>query len=321
LTITENGVQDTDWAVSVKDQRYCRKLTESSHEKGGAHELQRAWQSLETLMAVVPRGEVIIANAGANSFSRDDNLRSSAEAEGHRIAIESYYIDRYAVTNAEYYQFVAAGGYDQRDLWPEDIYAHVLKFVDATGYPGPAFWSQGKPPRDRHNHPVVGICWYEANAYAMWCGKRLPTCCEWQRAGTWSGDGMEPKYPWGNSFDPKRANIWSSGKWDTVPVDAFFEGSTLNGIYQLVGNVWEWVGTLFECPDGANGTRIFMEQPLAEIRGGAFDTYFASQATCQFRTGLPLLSRNRNVGFRCCTSVDSLKLPSDPYAFLEETTQ
>jgi iron(II)-dependent oxidoreductase len=132
---------------------------------------------------------------------------------------------------------------------------------------------------------------------------------------------MEPKYPWGNSFDPKRANIWSSGKWDTVPVDAFFEGSTLNGIYQLVGNVWEWVGTLFECPDGANGTRIFMEQPLAEIRGGAFDTYFASQATCQFRTGLPLLSRNRNVGFRCCTSVDSLKLPSDPYAFLEETTQ
>jgi iron(II)-dependent oxidoreductase len=316
-----NRSQNGDSLISSKDLDYCKKLSLNNDERKSDEEYRRAWQLLEKRMAVVPRGDVLVANADANSFSRDENLRADAVSRCHHIAVESFYIDRLAVTNANFHEFVSDGGYDQRDLWPEDIQAHVLKFVDLTGYPGPAFWSQGKPPRDRAHHPVIGICWYEANAYAMWCGKRLPTCCEWQRAGIWSGDGAEPKYPWGNSFDPKRANTWNSGIGETVPVDSFFEGSTLNGVYQLVGNVWEWVGTLFECPDSPQGTRVFLDQPLAEIRGGAYDTYFASQATCQFRTGLPLLARCRNVGFRCCTGVESLHLPSDPYSFLEETSQ
>ena len=64
------------------------------------------------------------------------------------------------------------------------------------------------------------------------------------------------------------------------------DGSTPNGIYQLSGNVWEWVATLFECPE-SDGAQVFMEQPMAEIRGGAFDTYFSSQANlCSKTNGL-----------------------------------
>ena len=152
----------------------------------------------------------------------------------------------------------------------------------------------------------------------LWAGKALPSCMQWQRAGDWPGDTNGSKYPWGNGFDPTRVNLWNDKSNGTVPVADFVEGTTPNGVYQLIGNVWEWVATLFECTDGPEGTRVVFEQPMAEIRGGAFDTYFSSQATCRFRTGQPLMLRSKNIGFRCCAAIESLGLPSDPYAFLEE---
>ncbi len=147
--------------------------------------------------------------------------------------------------------------------------------------------------------------WYEANAFATWCGKRLPTSEEWQRAGTWSksggNTGAELRYPWGNGFDPFKANTWACGAGRTFPVDAFSDGSTPNGVRQLIGNVWEWVDAQFQ-PFAQEGTSVLLDDSMAEIRGGAFDTYFHSHATCQFRTGQPLLFRGNNVGFRCCIS-------------------
>ena len=151
-------------------------------------------------------------------------------------------------------------------------------------------------PENRLDHPVVGICWYEANAYANWAGKRLPSTEEWQRAGTWakghSGNTFELRYPWGNAFDPSKANTWASGYGVTVPVQAFKLGNTPNGVRQLIGNVWEWVDTQF-LPSTEEGVSILLEETMAEIRGGAFDTYFHSQATCQFRSGQPLFVRGR----------------------------
>jgi iron(II)-dependent oxidoreductase len=97
-------------------------------------------------------------------------------------------------------------------------------------------------------------------------------------------------------------------------VNDYYEGSTPNGVYQLVGNVWEWVAAAFECECQDESSRIVFEQPMAEIRGGAFDTYFENQATCQFRSGQPVLYRGANVGFRCCVSVDQLQAVSKPFA-------
>jgi iron(II)-dependent oxidoreductase len=228
---------------------------------------------------------------------------------GEPTTVEPVYLDRDCVTNADYAKFVKAGGYENSHFWPEGVLANVLQFVDNTGNPGPKHWSGGQPPRELIDHPVVGISWYEANAYATWAGKRLPTSEEWQRAGTWpksgGGSATELRYPWGNGFDPFKANTWACGAHRTFPVDGFADGNTPNGIRQLIGNVWEWVDAEFQ-PPAQEGASVHLAEKMAEVRGGAFDTYFHSQATCQFRTGQPLLFRGANVGFRCCISESAL---------------
>ena len=92
-----------------------------------------------------------------------------------------------------------------------------------------------------------------------------------------------------------------------MPVNAYAKGVTPNGIQQLIGNVWEWVYASIEHVQ--DGQDLFaLQEPLGEIRGGAFDTYFASQATCQFRSGQPLFLRVPNTGFRCCVPASALHL-------------
>ena len=166
----------------------------------------------------------------------------------------------------------------------------------------------------------MGVSWYEARAYALWVGKRLPTSAEWQRAACWcDGDGDERRYPWGNTFSPDRANTWLSGVGDTAPSASYYDGCTPNGIYQLVGNVWEWTATAFDCETDSAASEVLWDHPMAEIRGGAFDTYFETQATCQFRSGQSLLHRGTNVGFRCCVTAETLRRPEPPALFFEKT--
>jgi iron(II)-dependent oxidoreductase len=269
--------------------------------------LSAAWKAIDTDMALIPAGQITL---GSIEIAEPDQDQLAVEPKPP-VLVQSFYLDRFAVRNCDFARFVAAGGYDRMELWPEEIWPSVVQFVDQTGLSGPQFWSQGRPLRGKDEHPVVGICWFEANAYARWIGKRMPSAAEWEKAGSWPADlyGRGPKlrYPWGNAFDPGRANTWTSGLAGTVPVDQYPNGCTANGIYQLVGNVWEWVDDRFTGPDVHDGLRVFFDQPMGEIRGAAFDTYFEVQATCQFRTGQPLLSRKPNLGFRCAVSTDALR--------------
>ena len=303
--------------TSLQRLHFCHPLSVHAEPTPSAADLKAAWKVLEEQMALVPEGEVVLVPTDPDSLGVCDG-----DPVGDPVWVPSVYLDRFCVTNADYAQFVASGGYAQDNLWPPEILSNVLQFVDSTGSAGPHFWSHGRPPSDKMDHPVVGICWYEANAYAHWCGKRLPTPAEWQRAATWAvaptGGQIHARYPWGETFDPSRCNSWNSGPGGTVPVGEYYSGCTPNGVYQLLGNVWEWTAALFECDPSANGDRVLADQPLGEIRGGAFDTYFASQATGLFRTGQALLHRNNNIGFRCCINADQLVSSPDPYAFLED---
>ena len=188
----------------------------------------------------------------------------------------------------------------------------MLDFVDRTGEPGPRDWENGCYPPRRESHPVVGVSWHEAAAYARWVGKRLSSDAEWVKAGSWpvslAGDSrLERKYPWGKAMDRRRANLWGSGPDDTVPVDQFPEGVSVGGVYQLIGNVWEW--TLGDFPSrDLSPYSLAVDVPMKSIRGGAHDTYFESQATCQFQSGEAAITRKHNIGFRCAVGVCDLML-------------
>ncbi|MBI3836356.1 MAG: SUMF1/EgtB/PvdO family nonheme iron enzyme [Planctomycetia bacterium] len=270
-------------------------------------QLIRTQAALADGMCLVPSGEVVLHPSaddedGGNRFS---NRRTP-------LRIDAYYLDRYPATNAQFQQFVACGGYEQLAIWDQEIWPAVLDFVDQTGHPGPRFWRKGGYPNGEANHPVVGICWYEARAYARWAGKRLGTDAEWVKAGSWpvSMAGhplLERRYPWGDAMDRERANLWGSGPGRTVSVDQFPLGVSVGGVHQLIGNVWEWTADAFILEDAAPETNAAPQPKMKSVRGGAYDTYLDTQATCQFRSGDYALARKHNIGFRCAIGMCDLK--------------
>ncbi len=279
----------------IADERYVFVLLSEAAESLLDADTTQAWKALETKMALVPAGAVPV-------------VRSDGSIEPTELA--GFYLDRFAVTNLQFRRFVQAGCYDMLEIWPREIWPGLLRFTDRTGLPGPANWENGTFRADLADHPVVGVCWCEALAYARWVGKRLPTAPEWQKASGWPehlSGGSCNRYPWGDQYAVTRANLWASGLGRTAPVDAFFEGATLNGLYQMSGNVWEWLddslGAIACRPDETFRTH----KPLRRIIGGAFDTYLPGEAINHFVTGQPELDRRSNIGFRCALSVSRLR--------------
>jgi len=275
--------------------------------------LHEAVEALKAGMALVPDGQVIVGQIDIECDDDDELAEEQVlQRQGRIVQVSHLFLDRYPVTNREYYEFVAGGGYEQLSLWDESILSAVLDFVDSSGAPGPRFWAAGCFPAGKENHPVVGVSWHEAVAYARWAGKRLPTDAEWIKAGSWpvnvsAANRAQRKYPWGDTMDRDRVNLWDSGPSDTIPVEESPNSVSVGGVYQLIGNVWEWTRGNF-LPVDYLGGELVLDTPMKSIRGGAFDTYFDSQATCQFQSGEPVISRKRNIGFRCAVGTCDLIL-------------
>jgi iron(II)-dependent oxidoreductase len=277
-----------------------------------ASHLSRAQEALEQNMALVPDGEVVLGRIDEVLDDGKLDEEEIAAAQGRVIQVDRFFLDRFPVTNAQFYEFVASGGYQQVALWDDSIWPAVLDLVDSTGMPGPRYWENGHFRPGEKDHPVVGVNWYEACAYARWVGKRLPTDAEWVKAGSWpvtlsATTRMQRRYPWGDTMDRKRANLWNPRSTRIAPVNQFAEGVSVGGVYQLIGNVWEWTSGNFRPADHAAG-RLELPTTMKNIRGGAFDTYFDNQATCQFQSGENPLNRRHNVGFRCAVGVCDLVL-------------
>jgi iron(II)-dependent oxidoreductase len=262
-----------------------------------APELEAAQSALDDAMAIVPQGSVALRSRGFDSTEEGAHLRSE-----RLVNVEGFFLDRYVVTNREFLEFLEDGGYDQMSLWDEAIWPAVLGFIDQTGQPGPRYWANSTFPTGFDDHPVVGVSWYEACAYARWAGKRLATDPEWVKAGTWpvfaeSAKPVQRRFPWGDAMDRTRVNVWGNGSC-TIPVHALSQGASVNGVHQLIGNVWEWTSSTFGAWEPAT-RKIETVVPMKSIRGGAFDTYYDAQAHCQFQSGESPLSRKHNIGFRC----------------------
>lgn len=301
--------------------RYALLLRRQLAENLSAEQFERVKEALDEGMALVPDGEVTLMRTFEPPSESLESEDDQAPPQSRRVVrVRHFFLDRYPVTNAQYYQFVAAGGYEQASLWDPTILPAVLDFVDQTGHPGPYYWKHGCYESGREDYPVSGVNWYEACAYARWLGKRLPTDAEWVKAASWpvtlaDGSRFQRRFPWGDSMEPRRANLWGQGPGQIVSVDQFASGVSVGGVYQLVGNVWEWTWSDFRPFDTEDG-EILLPGPMKSIRGGAFDTYFDSQATCQFQSGERPLARKRNIGFRCALSASDILLqyPDTPAA-------
>lgn len=278
----------------LTQERYCLLLRPQVAVSLPEEQYHRANSALERSMARIPGGAVELDPGGTH-----------ASQEPRRI--ESYLLDRYPVTNRQFRQFLEAGGYTLSALWQTEAAAFMPEFVDQTGTAGPRFWRGGHYPTGEDDHPVVGVSWFEAAAFARWAGKRLPGECEWLKAAAWpvpGGDGRlsQRRYPWGDCMDLGRCNVWGSGRGKTASVRQFAAGVSVGGVYQLIGNVWEWTSGDFDLVDDDNKP-LELPAPMKAIRGGAFDTYFEQQACCSFRSGEKPAARKHNIGFRCALGV------------------
>jgi sulfatase modifying factor 1 len=162
-------------------------------------------------MVLVPAGRV---RMGSNDPTRED------ENPEHLVQISAFYIDKTEVTNLQYKEFIAVTGHREPSHW------RYRTFPDAR----------------MADHPVVNVSWEDAAAYAAWVGKRLPTEAEWERAAL--GDGRND-YPWGRSCNPECANF-DNADGKTTPVERFPRGVSPMGVWDMCGNVSEWVNDWYD---------------------------------------------------------------------------
>ena len=299
---TPEGLMDQ----MIHQGRYALLLKKEMAKRLQPEQLVAARETLAGEMAPVLPGKIGLGDYGSTDIENGSSVGPVGE-------VPDLFIDRYAVSNEDYKQFVDSGGYETNEHWsPEALDAKPM-FVDTTGQLGPRYWAHGAFPRGQGEQPVVGISWYEAQAYARWAGKRLPTSPEWIKAGqaphiATSASMQMNKYPWGDSIDPTYANLWHTGTGGAVPVHEYANGA-VHGIHQLIGNVWEWNEDDLETWSSQTGWEN--ANTLKTIRGGAFDTYLESQATCRAQSGDDPFARQHNIGFRCVVERDALALASD----------
>src|SRR5215813_4620847 len=152
--------------------------------------------------------------AGRYGIGTDAAWAYDNERPRHEVEVAAFHIDRHPVTNAEFLRFIDDGGYRRAELWAEA----GRDFVRSEGVEHPLFWRRGSSGWERRrfgrweslptDEPVCHVCWYEADAYARWAGRRLPTEVEWEVAAGGSPDGKERRWPWGDEPpDPTRANL------------------------------------------------------------------------------------------------------------------
>ncbi|MGH8963797.1 MAG: ergothioneine biosynthesis protein EgtB, partial [Actinomycetes bacterium] len=253
----------------------------------------------------------VLIDAGPFQMGTSDNPWAyDNERPAHMVDVPAYYIDAEPVTNAAYIAFMEAGGYEDPRWWDPAGW----EWRTSSGKRAPAFWSRegGQWSRRRFGRtepvppgePVQHVCWYEADAYARWAGKRLPTEAEWEKAARWDPATQRSRtYPWGEVYEEGRANL---GQRTLRPSEtgSYPSGASAYGVRRMLGDVWEWTSSDFH---GYPGFRSFPYKEYSEVffgpeykvlRGGSWATHpLAIRGS--FRNWDYPIRRQIFSGFRC----------------------
>jgi iron(II)-dependent oxidoreductase len=233
------------------------------------------------------------------------------EHPAHTVHLQPYWIDVRPVSNRDYAAFIDAGGYDDPRFWSEKGWAWRVK----AGAGHPQFWERqdnGTWARTRFgfsedvplDEPVQHVSWYEADAYARWAGKRLPTEEEWEKAASWTPDGRKLRFPWGDG-EPSDEHANLGGRhFGPAGAGAYPTGVSPWGCHQMIGDVWEWTSSDFLPYPGFNWfpyqeySAVFFGNRFKVLRGGSWATH-PLVARNTFRNWDFPIRRQIFSGFRC----------------------
>jgi len=245
--------------------------------------------------------EMVLIPAGEFLMGSTPSVGNPGEHPQHTVFLDAFYIDKYEITNAQYYQFWLADEEYKSSHRPMS-YGTAC---DIGSWPGVA--------KTKPDYPVVGIRWSDALAYAEWAGKRLPTEAEWEKAASGTDARL---WPWGNQFNldiegvTVHANTWNGGDGHdntTSPVDAHPTGVSPFGVYGMAGNVFEWCADWFDLDYYNRSPKQNPSGPetghIRVIRGGSW-RHDERLVRCAFRMGSHPDSKWYILGFRCVQEFD-----------------
>jgi iron(II)-dependent oxidoreductase len=218
----------------------------------------------------------VMVEIPAGPFTMGTDSGEPNEAPAHEVDLPAFMIDKFEVTNADFAVFVEATGYE--------TYAEKQGRTSWR-----AAYAEGKD-----SHPVVYVTFDDAVAYCTWVGKRLPTEAEWEKAAR-GPEGFV--FPWGDDWDPTKANVRESGLRGTAAVGSYPPNGY--GLCDMAGNVWEWVDSPYEAYAGSDYQDSKYSPDLRGLRGGGwFDDEEQVRSTNR-NAGDPTLTANDDIGFRC----------------------
>jgi iron(II)-dependent oxidoreductase len=250
----------------------------------------------------LPAAEVLVPGGPFVMGTDIEPFAYDNERPGHLVDVDPFFIDTAPVTNRQYLAFVEAGGYDDARFWSEAGWAHRSE----AGLAAPQFWAaegRGSWSVLRYgrrldlplDEPVQHVCWYEADAYARFAGRRLPTEAEWEKAAA------------GASAEPGAANL-GQRHFGPAPVGAYPAGASRYGAEQMLGDVWEWTASDFTAYPGfatfpyKEYSEVFYGVEYKVLRGGSWATSpVVARAT--FRNWDYPIRRQIFAGFRCARDV------------------
>ena len=243
--------------------------------------------------------------------TRDRSAAYDNERPLHEVELRPFLIDRTPVTNGQYLEFISDQGYQRHELWSEA----GRHWISETGAVAPKYWLRDGNSWLSHtmdirrtidpSRPVCHVCFYEAEAFANWAGKRLPTEFEWEAAASWDPPTSTAlAFPWGNTGPTiETANI-DQLAFDTSAIDSYNRNVSPIGCYGMIGDVWEWTSSAF---NGYPGFRSFPYKEYSEeffgseykvLRGGSWATRPGAIRNT-FRNWDYPIRRQIFSGFRC----------------------